>query len=222
MKRLGYKFNGPSTLTKKQAIGIVIKMKSKLGRYTADNRELAQNEIDYLTLVHNITYGDIWVYKKEKTMTETMKKEDLKKGTRIYYTGDMANKEGLGVITHQSHRMYGGTFVTAKMDDGRIFKSLSLLDFSDTYKGTCGSRFTTEEAFEEFNNDSKIGKRIKRKEASMKRITTQKGMRPFISAILRSGKSTKIMNGETIEVEVNGLRYKALWDKEKGLYVEPK
>jgi len=64
LKRLGYKFNGPSTLTKDQAIGIVIKMKSKLGRYTADNRYLAQNEIDYLTLVHNITYGDIWDYKE--------------------------------------------------------------------------------------------------------------------------------------------------------------
>jgi len=64
--RLGYKFNGPSTLTKDQAMGIVIKMKSKLGRYTADNRYLAQNEIDYLTLVHNITYGDIWDYKAKK------------------------------------------------------------------------------------------------------------------------------------------------------------
>ena len=56
----------------------------------------------------------------------------------------------------------------------------------------------------------------------MKRITTQKGMRPFLSAIIKSGKSSEIMNGKTIQVELNGLKYKALWDKEKGLYVEAK
>lgn len=64
--RLGYKFGGHVTLTKDDAIGIVIKMKSKLGRYTAQNAYLAQNEIDYLTLVHGITYGDIWNYKERR------------------------------------------------------------------------------------------------------------------------------------------------------------
>ncbi len=56
----------------------------------------------------------------------------------------------------------------------------------------------------------------------MKRITTQRGMRPFISAIVRGRKSEKIMRGETVEIELNGLEYKALWHKEKGLYVEAK
>ncbi len=54
----------------------------------------------------------------------------------------------------------------------------------------------------------------------MKRITTQKGMKPFISAIIRAGLSSKIMKGEQIEIKVNGLKYRALWDREKGLYVD--
>lgn len=63
--RQGYKFDLGTTLSKEQAIRVVIKMKSKLGRYTADNRDLAQNEIDYLTLVHSITYGNIWDYRQK-------------------------------------------------------------------------------------------------------------------------------------------------------------
>jgi hypothetical protein len=63
LERLGYKFDGPKTLSKNDAIAIIIKMKSKLG--TANNRYLAGREIEYLTLIHNITYGDIWDYKKE-------------------------------------------------------------------------------------------------------------------------------------------------------------
>jgi len=65
LERLGYKFDGPTTMTKEMALEIIIKMKSKLGRYTANNRYLAEREIEYLTLIHNITYGDIWDYKKE-------------------------------------------------------------------------------------------------------------------------------------------------------------
>lgn len=78
-----------------------------------------------------------------------MNKESLKKGTRIYYTGDMANEEGFGVITHQSHGMYG-SFVTLKMDDSRVFESLSVTQFSDVYEGHCGTRFVTEEAYKLF------------------------------------------------------------------------
>jgi len=47
-----------------------------------------------------------------------MNKETLKKGTRIYYGGDMANDEGFGTITSQTTDKFG-TFVGIKMDDGR-------------------------------------------------------------------------------------------------------
>ena len=60
--RQGYKFDLGTTLSKEQAIAVIVKMKSKLGRYTADNKDLAQREIDYLVLEHNITTGDIWDY----------------------------------------------------------------------------------------------------------------------------------------------------------------
>ena len=75
-----------------------------------------------------------------------MDKQSLKKGTRIYYTGDMANEEGFGVITHRSNGRFG-SFVTLKMDDGRLFESLSATQFSDVYEGHCGTRFVTATAY---------------------------------------------------------------------------
>jgi len=83
-------------------------------------------------------------------MTETMKKEDLKKGTRIYYNGDMANDEGFGTITSQQSDKFGD-FLTIKMDDGREFRSLSPALFSEEYLGHGGTRWVTEEAYKKFN-----------------------------------------------------------------------
>jgi len=78
-----------------------------------------------------------------------MKKEDLKKGTRIYYNGDMANDEGLGVITEQKTDKWG-THVNIKMDDGRDINGLSIVMFSDEYLGHGGTRFVTEEAYKKY------------------------------------------------------------------------
>ncbi len=86
-------------------------------------------------------------------MTETMKKEDLKKGTRIYYNGDMANDEGFGTITSQQTDKFGD-FLTIKMDDGREFRSLSPALFSEEYLGHGGTRWVTEEAWKRFRNKS--------------------------------------------------------------------
>ena len=54
----------------------------------------------------------------------------------------------------------------------------------------------------------------------MKHITTQKGIRPFISAIIKTGQSRAILRGKTVIVEINGWKYKALWNNEKGLYAD--
>jgi len=78
-----------------------------------------------------------------------MKKEDLKKGTRIYYNGDMANDEGLGTIVEQVTDKWG-THVNIKMDDGRDIKGLSIVMFSDEYLGHGGTRFVTEEAYKKY------------------------------------------------------------------------
>jgi len=79
-----------------------------------------------------------------------MNNETLKEGTRIYYTGDMANEEGFGVITSQQQDKFG-VFVNLKMDDGREFNQLTPANFSDKYLGHCGSRFVTEEAYHEYH-----------------------------------------------------------------------
>lgn len=81
-----------------------------------------------------------------------MDKKDLTKGTRIYYTGDMANEEGLGVITRQITDRFG-TVVDIRMDDKRFFPSISVIAFSDKYLGHGGTRFVTEEAYRDFRQD---------------------------------------------------------------------
>ena len=79
-----------------------------------------------------------------------MNKENLKVGTRIYYGGDMANDEGFGTITNYMTSNFG-TFLTVKMDDGREFKSLSTMSFSEEYLGHGGTRWVTEEAYKKFH-----------------------------------------------------------------------
>ncbi|KKN25909.1 hypothetical protein LCGC14_0879910 [marine sediment metagenome] len=78
-----------------------------------------------------------------------MNKETLKKGTRIFYGGDMANDEGFGTITSQQTDKFGD-FLTIKMDDGREFKSLTPALFSEEYLGHGGTRWVTKEAWEIF------------------------------------------------------------------------
>ena len=82
--------------------------------------------------------------KKENKVNE----ENLEKGVRIYYNGDMANEEGLGIITSQVTDRWG-TFVNIKMDDGREF-NVSIVIFSEDYLGHGGTRFVTEEAYNRF------------------------------------------------------------------------
>jgi len=77
-----------------------------------------------------------------------MEKEQLKKGVRIFYNGDMANEEGLGIITKQTTDEWG-THVDIKMDDGREF-NVSIVIFSDEYLGHGGTRFVTEEAYKKY------------------------------------------------------------------------
>ena len=71
---------------------------------------------------------------------------NLKKGTEIYYGGDMANKEGYGVVTKRYWDHYGN-HVDIKMDDGREFKAIYTSMFSREYLGHGGTRFVTKEAY---------------------------------------------------------------------------
>jgi len=97
-----------------------------------------------------------------------MDKEELKKGTRIYYNGDMANQEGLGVIISQKTDDWGTT-VNIKMDDGRDINFLPVGMFSNEYLGHGGTRFVTEEAYKRFNNSvmARRGKELGRQKESV-------------------------------------------------------
>ncbi len=68
--------------------------------------------------------------------------EKITSGTRIYYTGDMANNDGHGTITkiETSKWSTGEAFIT--MDDGREFTTY-VRGIGITYKGHCGTRFVT-------------------------------------------------------------------------------
>ena len=77
--------------------------------------------------------------------TDVMRAE-LVEGCRIYYTGDMANDEGFGVVTKRYQDRWGD-WVNVVMDDGRIKNSLGVCLFSPEYLGHGGTRFVTEKAY---------------------------------------------------------------------------
>lgn len=70
--------------------------------------------------------------------------DQLKKGERIYYTGDVANHDGRGTITKRWHDKWGH-FVNIAMDDGRKIKAIHLLSFQPG----AGRRFWLAEDHEE-------------------------------------------------------------------------
>ena len=77
---------------------------------------------------------------------------DLQKGERIYYTGDMANNEGTGTIIRRYQDRWGD-HIDIQMDDGREINQLPICAFSKEYKGHCGTRFVTLEAYNVFRRN---------------------------------------------------------------------
>jgi len=71
---------------------------------------------------------------------------DLRKGTKIYYTGDMANSDGLGKIANRYQNQWGD-FVDVELDDGRKMNCLYANSFSDEYNGHKGTKFVTKKAY---------------------------------------------------------------------------
>ena len=72
----------------------------------------------------------------------------MNKGTRIYYTGDMANSEGTGTIAEIKETKWG-TDVIIKMDDSRDV-TVSPCNFSDEYSGNGSTRFVTLRAYNDY------------------------------------------------------------------------
>lgn len=73
-------------------------------------------------------------------MTKKHTAADLPVGTEIYYTGDMANQSGFGVVSalHGPDKWYGGS-VDILMEDGREMRRLHFVQFDQSP----GRRFMT-------------------------------------------------------------------------------
>lgn len=84
-------------------------------------------------------------------------KRVLTKGTEIYYSGDMCNENGFGVVTKSFSNRFGD-FVDISMDDGRKMDGLSITSFSPSYKGHGGTRFVTVEAFRAYHEAVAMGR----------------------------------------------------------------
>jgi hypothetical protein len=77
-----------------------------------------------------------------------MKLNELPIGTRIYYTGDMANIEHFGTITaHKSGRFGDQIEITPDADAERKPYWIPPEMFSVKYLGHGGTRFVTEAAY---------------------------------------------------------------------------
>lgn len=76
---------------------------------------------------------------------------DLPIETEIYYHGDMANEPGFGQVD-ANYFSASGEFVDLLMDDGRIFESLSVSNFSEEYDGTGLTKFVTRKAYNEWKS----------------------------------------------------------------------
>ena len=78
-------------------------------------------------------------------------KDNIQKGTRIYYHGDMANQADFGIVTDRKTNTFG-TDICINLDDGRRL-TVHPSAFSDKYKGNGLTRFVTEVAYKEWRNE---------------------------------------------------------------------
>jgi len=63
-------------------------------------------------------------------------------GTKIYYTGDMANQDGhLEIVAYRN----GSQYDLREIDGARDFKGI--MSIATEYKGHCGDRFVTQDAW---------------------------------------------------------------------------
>ena len=78
-------------------------------------------------------------------------------GQKIYYTGDMANQDGFGEIVEiETNDRFGITEYKIEMQDDEEERTMwiSANSITDVYKGHCGFRFVTLEAYDKFRADS--------------------------------------------------------------------
>lgn len=74
---------------------------------------------------------------------------NLEIGTKVYYTGDMANDEGHGTIIGERDGRY-----IVRLEDGRIFRPLPI-GVAKRYDGSGRYRFVTEGAYEAWREEGR-------------------------------------------------------------------
>lgn len=86
--------------------------------------------------------------------TNNISRDYLEIGTKIYYTGDMANIEGFGeIIDIKDSKFYGPKAdIYVKLEDGRDMRILPL-NISNEYHGTCNPRFVTLDAYNRYHDE---------------------------------------------------------------------
>ena len=75
---------------------------------------------------------------------------NIERGTEIYYTGDMANGEGYGVVS-KAYKNCVGNLVNITMDDGREIRGILRSMISNKY--TTIDRFMLKSAYIEWRRE---------------------------------------------------------------------
>ena len=86
---------------------------------------------------------------------------ELTVGTEIYYAGDMANIESTGKVIETGNIM-GMDYLDVMLDNGRIMKRMSPVEFRSVYSGNGSTRFVTLAAYKKWRED-KISEMLSRK-----------------------------------------------------------
>jgi hypothetical protein len=82
-------------------------------------------------------------------------------GTEIYYTGDVANQPGFGVITTLNRDPQWGDTYDFTLEDGREIKGIATHSLGDKYEGHGGTRFVTREAYDAFRQEKLEAYRVR-------------------------------------------------------------
>ena len=100
-----------------------------------------------------------------------------------------------------------GTHVDIKMDDGRDIEGLSIVAFSDEYKGHGGTRFVTEDAYRDFRQAQidKIEAQLAERDAERSLIAEKKARRTIKSEQKKKESRTR-MGTDLTEEDVDELR----------------
>lgn len=74
----------------------------------------------------------------------------IRLGTKIYYTGDMANQSGHFTVTTTTPGWV--TLTEEPGGEDRVFKGIHLFQIGHVYHGHCNPRFVTEVARQAYRN----------------------------------------------------------------------